>query len=244
MLNIFQDEDLIQFTLSSEIKMVNDVVQNVRGYLKQYSIEDEKAFILTLRELLNNAIEHGNRKNQSLNVVVSIRCIGDMRFKLIVEDEGKGFDHKNANLMMTDNPNQGLSLVNAFSDQLEFNSKGNCVTVHMTIRQETEFSLSDDKPWKIIRPASDISAETAEKFRSLLLDLLNNDHRKYRFDLSDVKDMDSVILSIFVIFSDMVSERFPDAELKIINANKDIANLFRMTHLDDAYHISCRFSDN
>ncbi len=242
MINVFQDEDFIRFKFTSEIKLVNDVIQGVRNFLKLYSIEDDGEFVLILRELINNAIEHGNKKIKGLKIFTSIECIGDRRFKIIVEDEGKGFDHKNIDLNLPDNPsqvrNRGLSLVNAFSDQIEFNPKGNCITVYVSIKQETDFEVSDDEYWKIIKPTGDITAEIADKFRNLLLDLLNNGHQKYRFDFSHVKDIDSVILSIFVIFSNMVSDRHPNAELKIINAGKDIINLFRMTHLDDSYHIS------
>ncbi|QTA88642.1 ATP-binding protein [Desulfonema magnum] len=242
MLHIFQNEEFIQFKLSSEIKIVNNVIQNVRGYLKQYSIEDNQAFILTLRELLNNAIEHGNSKIPELNVTASIERIGDMRFKIVVEDEGKGFDYEALDLNMPDDPsqirNRGLSLVNTFSDQLEFSSKGNCVTSYITLTRETRFDVTDDTSWKVIRPTGDITAETAEAFRTLLLNLINEGHYKYRFDLSDVEDIDSIVLSIFVIFSNMVSDRFPEAELQIVHTSKDIINLFRMTRLDNNYTIS------
>ena len=242
MLNIFQDEDLIQFTLSSEIKMVNDVIQNVRGYLRQYSIEDDKALILTLRELINNAIEHGNRKNLAMNVIASVRRIGDMRFKLIVEDEGKGFDYESKVMEIPDDPsqirNRGLGLANAFSDQIEFNDIGNRITAYITVRRETHFGVSDDTFWKVIKPTGDITAENADMFRTLLLNLINDGHDKFRFDLSDVEDIDSIVLSIFVIFSNMVSDKFPDAKLEIAHANKDIVNLFRMTRMDQKFQIS------
>jgi len=242
MLNIIQNEETIQFKLSSEIKIVNNVIQNVRSYLKQYSIEDGNGMIITLRELLNNAIEHGNKKKKELNVVVSIERISDMRFKIVVEDEGDGFDYQDIQLSMPDDPNQirnrGLSLANAFSDQLEFNKRGNRITAYITIRPETGFNVTYDGRQKIIKPTGDITAETSEQFRTLLLNLLNEGHSMYCFDLSDVQDIDSIALSIFVIFSNMVSDRFPNAKLKIINMSKDIVNLFRMTRLDQNYKIS------
>jgi len=165
-----------------------------------------------------------------------------MRFKMVVEDEGEGFDYQDIQLSMPDDPNQirnrGLSLANAFSDQLEFNEKGNLITSYITIRPETVFNVTDDGNRKIIKPTGDITAETAEQFRTLLLNLLNDGHSRYCFDLSDVQDIDSIALSIFVIFSNMVSDRFPDAKLEIIDMSKDIVNLFRMTRLDQNYRIS------
>ncbi|MDM8526389.1 ATP-binding protein [Desulfococcaceae bacterium HSG8] len=245
MLKVFCDEDFIRFKFSSEIKLVNHVIQQVKDYLKQFEIDDYTNMVLVLRELLNNAIEHGNKNVCESKVTASIERIGDRRFKIMVEDEGVGFDYKNTDLMLPDDPSQirkrGLCLINAFSDQLEFNSKGNCATVYLTIRKGTEFLVSDqvieDISWKVIKPTGDITAEIADKFRTLLLELVKSGHWRYRFDLSEVEDIDSVILSIFIIFSNMISEKFSDPELEFLHVSKDIANLFRLAHLDETYAI-------
>lgn len=242
MLHIFQDEDVAQFKLSSEMRTASSVVQNLRDYLKSHFVEDDRVPVLVLRELLSNAIKHGNRNVPERIVVASIERVGHMRFKIVVEDEGAGFDYRNMELDMPENPtrlrNRGLSLVNAFSDQIRFNEKGNRISVHVTARQETRFEVSDDPPKKVIRPVGNITAETAEGLRTLLLNLLNEGHSRFCFDFSHVEDIDSIALSIFVIFSNMVSEKFPDEKPELLNAHEDIVNLFRMTRLDQKYLIS------
>lgn len=246
MFDIFQDEDFIQIKIGSEIRNVNQTVAKVRAFLKQYGVRDESSIILVLRELLNNAIEHGNRRIKALRVIASIEHLGDMRFKIVVEDEGNGFDHKPLDLSIPEDPNQirnrGLSLVNSFSDQLDFNEKGNCAIAYLSIKSETEFliekNVRDGIEWTIVKPTGDITAENAEKFRTSLLGLFENGCSKYRFDMLRVVDIDSVALSIFVIFSNMTREKFPDTELEITNTSHDIANLIRMTNLNEVYRLS------
>jgi len=246
MFNIFKDEGFIQFKIFSDISFVNKIVSQVRIFIKQYGVSDDAGIILALRELLNNAIEHGNKKRMSLTVFASVENIGNMRFKIRVEDEGSGFDYKNIDLMLPDDPtqirNRGLSLVNSFSDQLDFNDSGNCITAYISIHPETEYLVKPLEIEKgiqcmIIEPTGDIIAENAEKFRKVLLNTFKDSYFKYRFDLSLVKDIDSVGLSIFVIFSNMIREKYSNIDLEIINAGTDIKNLLRVTHLDEVYKV-------
>ncbi|QTA81119.1 Histidine kinase superfamily protein, STAS domain-containing [Desulfonema limicola] len=246
MFNIFQDQGFIQFKINSDISFVNKIAGHVREFLKQYKVSDDAGIILVLRELLNNAIEHGNKQVNELKVFASIEHLGDMRFKIRVEDDGTGFDYKNADLMLPDDTSQirkrGLSLVNSFSDQLDFNDSGNCITAYVSIYSETEYNVNSIKMENgiqsiIIKPSGDIIAENSEKFRKVLLNLFKDGCFKYQFDLSMVKDIDSVGLSIFVIFANMVREKFSNTDMEIINAGRDIKNLFRVTHLDEVYKV-------
>ncbi len=241
MLSVIHEDDSMRIRFSSTFQNVGGVIEHVREYLKQYRVEDDRSLVLALRELVNNAIEHGNKKIPDLNVAAHIENAGYLRFKITVRDEGRGFDHESIDLNMPDDPsqlrNRGLCLVNAFSDALEFNDAGNCAIAWLTITQVADFRVSDDHPWKVITPTSDLTAETAEKFRVLLLSLMDSGHENFRFDLAGVRDMDSIILSIFVVLSNMMADRFPDGNLEILHANKDIINLFRITRLDQIYNI-------
>ncbi|MBF0451113.1 MAG: ATP-binding protein [Candidatus Magnetomorum sp.] len=241
MITIFQDDDYIEFKFSSEIKMVNKIIKETRNFLENYTIEEDGNIVLILRELINNAIEHGNKKSKELIVSVSITHLSNQRFKIVVEDEGDGFDYARMNFRVSNDPsqirNRGLSLINSFSDEVVFNETGNMITVFVTANQKTQFYIEENNGWKIIKPSGDITAEEAESFRSMMLNFLDQSNNKFRFDFSCVNDVDSMGLSIFVIFSNIALKKIEDVELEIVHATQDIVHLFQMTRLNRIYKI-------
>lgn len=92
--------------------------------------------------------------------------------------------------------------------------------------------------WEIIQAAKIIDEENCDELRSCLLNLLNNKQLNVRFDFSDAKKINTAALNIFTVFSDLLKNEVSDYNLEIINANDDIVNLFRMTHLDHTYKIN------
>ncbi|MGE0086881.1 MAG: ATP-binding protein [Desulfococcaceae bacterium] len=245
MFTIFQDDDFIRFKISTDMRHINPLIHEAQKFFARYKLEDDRPLILTLRELITNAIEHGNRNMENLSIAVSLEYIGNLCFKIIVEDEGKGFDHENFLTNLPDNPEQarkwGLGLVKDFSDRMEFSGKGNSVSVWIRMRTKTEFKVSslpgmDGREWKIIRPTGDMTAENAPKFRNALLDIFGTGCKFYRLDFKNTEDIDAVSLSVFIKFSDLLRDKYPDAEMELINANPDIVNLMRITCL----HRLCR----
>jgi len=241
MLQITHDQDFLQFKFSTGFSLIKKIISEIRSFFSQCYVENESNIILLIRELLNNSIEHGNKNDSSLIIKLSIRKIAKSRFKIIIEDQGQGFDYNNMDISISDDPtqirNRGLGLINAFADEVVYNSKGNIVTVYVTCEPETDFEIFEDNDFKIIRPTGDITSEIAEKFRSTLLKLIEDKNQKFRFDLKNVKDIDSIVLSLFVVFSNMINDRFSNSELEIINANPDVLNLFYMTYLNKVYKI-------
>lgn len=98
---------------------------------KKYRLENE----VVMRELLLNAIVHGNGNNPQKTVFCDIKAIDETRFQLEVKDQGEGFDHKALDLSLPEKPNKlrkrGLILVSGFSEKLEFNKKGNHATARL-----------------------------------------------------------------------------------------------------------------
>jgi len=241
MLTTFQDEDYIEFKFSSEIKMINKIIKEIRSFLETYEIEEDGNIILILRELINNSIEHGNKKDKALTVSAKVTHLADKRFKIVVEDEGDGFDYNSINYRMSEDPtqirNRGLCLVNSFADEMEFNDFGNIITVYVTAHQSTQFHIKEMDDWTVVHPSGDITAEDADSFRYVMHDCLDKGKTQFRFDLSSVNDVDSIGLSLFVIFSNMAQQKSSDIQLEIVNANQDITNLFQMTRLNRIYKI-------
>ncbi|KPA17954.1 Anti-sigma-factor antagonist [Candidatus Magnetomorum sp. HK-1] len=241
MFTFFQEDDYIKFKISSEVKMINKTIKEIRNYLNEYDVEEDGNIVLILRELINNAIEHGNNNNSELTISISISHLKDQRFKIVVEDEGKGFDYYSVNYRVSEDPtqirNRGLSLVNSFSDEIDFNDIGNMITVYVTAKSETQFQINYDGDWTIVIPGGDITAEEAESFRSVMLKFLDEGRRKFRFDFSHVNDVDSIGLSLFVIFSNMAKKESDDVQLEIVRAKQEVIHLFQVTRLNRIYKI-------
>ncbi len=88
---------------------------------------------ISVDELLNNALLHGNDLNESKKILVQL-VFTQGTFSLSVEDEGEGFDYKNLVSEFSENAQalptkRGLFIVNYLMDELTFNEKGNRVTM-------------------------------------------------------------------------------------------------------------------
>jgi anti-anti-sigma factor len=242
MLKIDESPAAILFTISSEMRLVDQVIRESQNFLRSYGISEFSGFKLVLRELLNNAVEHGNYSIAERTVSCSIEHIGDKRFKITVQDEGKGFDYNNLVMALPDNPrqirNRGYALVNAFSDQIDFNDKGNRVSAYITFIEETTYDVVKQGSWQIIIPSGNLTAATADQLRIRLVELLDKGHARFRFDFKHVEDIDSVSLSVLIIFARTLSTKESAGKLQVVNMNRDLQDLFHMTRMDQIYNIN------
>jgi serine/threonine-protein kinase RsbW len=126
------------FETSSSPSEMGDVMMVFADFLRLYKVSEsgiEKA-IVVLRELLINAMKHGNRYNRSFPVTVKINQLNRKRFKISVKDLGNGFDYQSLDTDLPDNPRgfqtRGYKLIKAFTDSFEFNQKGNQVTAYIS----------------------------------------------------------------------------------------------------------------
>jgi len=100
---------------------------------QQWPESDVFAVHLALEEALVNAIKHGNQRDPSKHVKVSCQMRPD-RISIRITDEGEGFDTETvpdprdeANLEVPSG--RGLMLMRCYMTSLEFNRKGNSVTM-------------------------------------------------------------------------------------------------------------------
>jgi anti-anti-sigma factor len=234
-----EDETSVSFTISSDMRLADRIVAESRHFLNRMGFETFSEFKLVLRELLINAIEHGNKSRADKQVACAIAMRPNAVFKITVSDQGEGFDHKALDMSIPKDSkqirNRGYAIINAFSKKIEFNDAGNQVSAYVKVHQETRFDVSDEGGWTVIRPSGDITAAVADKFRTLLDRHADQGRTRFRFDFEKVQDLDSVGLSSFLILHKMLSDKGP--ELEIINVNKDLNHFFRMTRLDRIYAI-------
>lgn len=242
MFEVQEFHDRIEFRFETDINHVNRVIEENHIFFHQVDIgiSELSNLNLVLRELLNNAVEHGNKEIRDKRIHCIVEHLGKKRFKIIVEDEGNGFDYSQIDWEIPMDPrqtrNRGFALINTFSDQIKFNEKGNQITVFMSLSREIEFQIKQDGEFRVVIPSGDLTASSEKKFRALLESLLEEGIKSFRFDFSKVDDIDSVSLSVLIVFSKLLSKK-QNGKLEIINLNEDLRNLLKLTRVDRIFKI-------
>lgn len=241
-----ENPGVLQFTISSEMPLVDRVVGQAKEYLTANGTTHHTEFAVVMRELLINAIEHGNGKDITKKVQCVVAHLGGTRWQVTVIDEGPGFDWMNTSHEMPADGAQprsrGLALVHAFTDQVEYQGSGNHVDAFMTIISPTTFAVAKDGAWVQVTPSGDLTASCADVFRQQLLHLAETNARQVRLDLRHVQDLDSVSLSVLIAFAGMLAKG-GDYRIEVVNSSADLANLFHLTRVDQDFRIAVRAAE-
>jgi anti-sigma regulatory factor (Ser/Thr protein kinase) len=75
----------------SDITFVDVAVEIIRNILHYLAVEDPTNVLLVSRELLKNAVVHGNQNDRTKEVVYRLSRSAADQFRLEVEDSGAGF---------------------------------------------------------------------------------------------------------------------------------------------------------
>ncbi len=121
----------VQVTLESRIESVDLGEELARGMAGAAGFDEDEQYKLSMavREILINALEHGNRGDSGKAIGLGFSLLGD-RLVVEIHDQGKGFDltrvpdpRQDENLLRTSG--RGLFLVRCFADELQVKSSGN-----------------------------------------------------------------------------------------------------------------------
>ena len=138
MLRVESQNGSITVNLSSERRLVGRVLLECSRFLERHGLPEQTSLELVLRELLLNAIEHGNENAPERRVMCHLERLED-GYRLVLEDEGRGFDPSALDVRLPDGPftaRRGYMLVNALSDSFELNERGNRVTAYFKLNRE------------------------------------------------------------------------------------------------------------
>lgn len=102
------------------------VLETQNEWLRDSGTLQTSSIAIVSRELCANAIAHGNDSNREKPTRCELRKMSDGTFRILVEDEGVGFDPELIDMALPEHPrhigNRGLKLVRALSKTLVFNA--------------------------------------------------------------------------------------------------------------------------
>jgi serine/threonine-protein kinase RsbW len=119
-------EDTVRLEIPSEPKRIAEADEFVESSLREHGVPEALVSDLAIAttELVNNAIIHGNKKDASKNVTVSL-AFTPQDVTIRVEDQGNGFDPKRvpdplAQENLLKEVGRGIFIVRSLMDDLRF----------------------------------------------------------------------------------------------------------------------------
>ena len=138
-------------TLPSSLDSYHDFVQSILDELTSLKWEQGDRFgvHMALEESISNAIRHGNKYDPGKQVQVECR-VSERKFWARICDEGSGFCP--AEVPDCCSPEclelpggRGLALMNAYMTRVEYNDRGNCVTLEKRLDESAAKPAADTR---------------------------------------------------------------------------------------------------
>lgn len=216
-------EDTLKVRLAPRPEAIDRVLELAARLTARNQDEPFEELTRVIRELLVQAAE-----NDPAEVTCAVyRMTGDL---FGVSVTGGGLGH-----LRPDDPGSPLAWIRHLCEQMAVDPATDQVTVYLRPRRETRYEITDDGDMARIRPTGSITAASVETLKGRLLELLDTGRTRFHFDFTAVEEIDSVSLTLFVVFVKTLSQRGIDGELIIGHTSENIRKLFRMTRLDQYY---------
>lgn len=122
-------------TLANTQQAIGEFLENFREIILNRlfkNIQKKEYSEYLLMEALDNAWEHGNKKDASKEIIISWTITLDF-LTIFIKDEGEGFRHTIPDTMppVTNPRGRGLFTMKEFVDTISFNNSGNQITLHI-----------------------------------------------------------------------------------------------------------------
>lgn len=127
-------------TFASRTEAIHEVVRRTMEFIRRMPCAKEHfhEVELALTEGLANAVIHGNRRDPSKKVHISVDCANDEQLLIAITDEGEGFDPAAlpdptlAENIFSDH-GRGVYLINFLMDQAEYRMGGRQVLMRKRV---------------------------------------------------------------------------------------------------------------
>jgi anti-anti-sigma factor len=237
----------IECRMSSSLALIERAVEQCRRFVEPTE-GDIDVLVQILRELLLNAIEHGNRSDPDCEISLVLERLEPGRFLAIVRDQGEGFcltEESDPRMPgRQSSRRRGLAIVHALCDELVSAPEEGCVRAWVTLPQRVLVEgIAVEGRW-VITPGGDLSASVAGDFRSGLLHWLESESCDGVLDLSKVRTMDSICLSVLLAFHRELEIKSGTRTFELVRVQPRMMALFRMTRIDRLFRIAEEGTDH
>ena len=145
MLKIYERRNALEIIISSESSLIKSVVRVSREFFADIYPERMADLEIVLRELILNAIRHGNRERSDKLIKIKIVPGSSSILQISVQDQGQGFDFRAVDLNLPStgitSSNRGLKLVNALSNSLGYDIEERRITALLGNKNDNLFGL-------------------------------------------------------------------------------------------------------
>ncbi len=128
---------------ASQAQSINIIEKAIDDLKSEFDIHEDSYgnILVAVTEAVNNAIQHGNKYDESKKVTVTCEVDGD-RVVFIISDEGPGFDYYNlpdptAPENLEKPTGRGVFLMKHLADQVIFSENGRVVEMYFKTHYDT-----------------------------------------------------------------------------------------------------------
>ena len=130
-----------EIRIPSQMSDARREVDKFVARIEAWGVSHDESLALrhSLHEAVVNAVRHGNAGDANRHVRICYRFLSNDIF-IEVEDEGRGFDRSSVADPTTDENRirpggRGLLMMRHFMTSVEYNDRGNCVTMRRTCQR-------------------------------------------------------------------------------------------------------------
>ncbi|HET7839722.1 MAG TPA: ATP-binding protein [Rectinemataceae bacterium] len=123
----------LNLSFEARFGLVSAILERARAFMRDADQGEHYGILVVVRELVENAIVHGNRSDPTKLVKLAIRLCAPGLFEVQVEDEGQGFDYAEVVARLPGGANgeerSGYLLIHELADKVAFENHGSKVRV-------------------------------------------------------------------------------------------------------------------
>lgn len=242
---VARDGGSITLTCSSDVSVIDEALREINAFAEELAIADFSMVRLICRELLDNAIRHGNLEMEGKVVRCAVALKDGGRVEIVVEDEGDGFDHTALTSSEIEDPrnvpNRGYALIRSLAEDVRFELGGRRVTAVMKVDSEPGKELILERGpngFVAVTPLGDVVGERVEVLREELLRQVEDGGVEFKFDFANVALIDSRGLGLLVALKNTIDGKADSTRIELTNVSGDSERLLRMFGLDKVFLMS------